>query len=85
MNEGSFVTPFAERFKMRAPIVQAPMFGGATTPALVAGVSNAGRLGFLAAAALAPEKIASEVEAIRALTDRPFEVNLFVLDPASPD
>jgi nitronate monooxygenase len=85
MNEGTFVTPFAERLQMRVPIVQAPMVGGATTPALVAAVSNAGGLGFLAGAALAPEKIASEVAAIRALTDRPFGVNLFVLDPASPD
>jgi len=85
MTEGSFVTPFAERIQMRVPVVQAPMAGGATTPALVAAVSNAGGLGFLAGAALSPEKIASEVAAIRALTDRPFGVNLFVLDPASPD
>ncbi|NML33371.1 NAD(P)H-dependent flavin oxidoreductase [Paraburkholderia antibiotica] len=85
MNEGSFVTPFAARFQMRVPVVQAPMAGGATTPALVAAVSNAGGFGFLAGAALSPEKIASEVAAIRALTDRPFGVNLFVLDPASPD
>ncbi|RKE25627.1 nitronate monooxygenase [Paraburkholderia sp. BL23I1N1] len=85
MNEGSFVTPFAARFELRVPVVQAPMAGGATTPAMVAAVSNAGGLGFLAAAALPPEKIASEVAAIRALTDRPFGVNLFVLEPAAPD
>jgi len=85
MSEGSFVTPFAERFQMRVPVIQAPMAGGATTPALVAAVSNAGGFGFLAGAALSPERIASEVAAIRALTDRPFGVNLFVLDPASPD
>jgi nitronate monooxygenase len=85
MSEGSFVTPFAQRFEMRVPVVQAPMAGGATTPAMVAAVSNAGGLGFLAGAALSPEKIASEVAAIRALTDRPFGVNLFVLEPAAPD
>jgi nitronate monooxygenase len=85
MSEGSFVTPFAERFQMRVPVIQAPMAGGATTPAMVAAVSNAGGFGFLAGAALSPEKIASEVAAIRALTDRPFGVNLFVLEPASPD
>ncbi|PRY03008.1 nitronate monooxygenase family protein [Paraburkholderia sp. BL25I1N1] len=85
MSEGSFVTPFAERFGLRVPVVLAPMAGGATTPALVAAVSNAGGLGFLACAALSPEKIASEVAAIRALTDRPFGVNLFVLEPAAPD
>jgi nitronate monooxygenase len=85
MNEGSFVTPFAARFELQVPVVQAPMAGGATTPAMVAAVSNAGGLGFLAAAALSPEKIASEVAAIRALTDRPFGVNLFVLEPAAPE
>jgi nitronate monooxygenase len=80
-----FSTPFSRRFGLRLPLVQGPMAGGPTTPALVAAVSNAGGLGFLAGAALAPEKIASEVAAIRALTDKPFGVNLFVLDPASPD
>ncbi|MEM5318544.1 nitronate monooxygenase [Paraburkholderia sp. JHI869] len=78
-------TPFSRRFGLRLPLVQGPMAGGPTTPALVAAVSNAGGLGFLAGAALAPEKISSEVAAIRALTDKPFGVNLFVLDPANPD
>lgn len=85
MSECSFVTQFAERFGMRLPVVQAPMVGGATTPAMVAAASNAGAFGFLAGAALAPEKIASEVAAIRALTDRPFGVNLFALPPVAPD
>ena len=80
-----FSTPFSRRFGLRLPLVQGPMAGGPTTPALVAAVSDAGGLGFLAGAALAPEKIASEVAAIRALTDKPFGVNLFVLDPANPD
>ncbi|WP_144111192.1 NAD(P)H-dependent flavin oxidoreductase [Paraburkholderia sp. BCC1886] len=85
MSEESFVTPWTERFGMRVPVVQAPMAGGPTTPAMVAAVSNAGGLGFLAAAALSPEKIAGEVAAIRVLTDRPFGVNLFVLDDLTPD
>ncbi|WP_321841096.1 NAD(P)H-dependent flavin oxidoreductase [Paraburkholderia bannensis] len=81
----AFSTPFSRRFDLRLPLVQGPMAGGPTTPALVSAVSNAGGLGFLAGAALAPEKIASEVAAIRALTTKPFGVNLFVLDPAHPD
>ncbi|WP_118181827.1 NAD(P)H-dependent flavin oxidoreductase [Paraburkholderia phosphatilytica] len=80
-----FASPFAERFGMRVPIVQAPMAGGPTTPELVAAVSNAGGLGFLAGAALDAERMQKDVAAIRALTDRPFGVNLFVLDRASPD
>ncbi|MEX8520299.1 MAG: NAD(P)H-dependent flavin oxidoreductase [Leptothrix sp. (in: b-proteobacteria)] len=68
------------------PIIQAPMAGGATTPELVAAVSNAGGLGSFAAATLSPAAIREGVARIRALTDRPFNVNLFVLDDSyQPD
>ena len=59
------------------PIIQAPMSGGSTTPELVAAVSNAGGLGSFGAAYLAPDQIASDIRAIRALTDKPFNINLF--------
>jgi nitronate monooxygenase len=62
---------------IKHPIIQAPMSGGATTPELVAAVSNAGGLGSLGAAYLAPDQIASDIRAIRALTGKPFNVNLF--------
>lgn len=77
-------SPFAERFDLRLPLVQAPM-AGATSPALVAAACNAGALGSLGAAALAPEQLAVDVAAIGAATSRPFAVNLFVLPPALPD
>ncbi|MBU6499184.1 MAG: nitronate monooxygenase, partial [Rhodospirillales bacterium] len=64
-------------FDTTYPIIQAPMAGGATTPALVAAVSAAGALGSLGAAYLSPEQIAQAVAAVRAATDRPFAVNLF--------
>ena len=67
------------------PIIQAPMAGGATTPALVAAVSNAGAMGAFAAATLKPEAIAAGAAAVRALTSRPFCINLFVLREAAPD
>ncbi|GEM85034.1 NAD(P)H-dependent flavin oxidoreductase [Meiothermus hypogaeus] len=63
------------------PIVQAPMAGGATTPELVAAVSNVGGLGSLAGVMLSPERLREEIRTIRTLTDRPFNVNLFVLKP----
>lgn len=66
------------------PIVQAPMAGGATTPELVAAVSNAGALGSFAAAMLAPRAMIEGAARVRALTARPFNVNLFVLDPRVP-
>ncbi len=51
---------------------------GATTPAMVAAVANAGALGMVAAAYLTPAEIEAEIAATRRLTDRPFGVNLFV-------
>jgi nitronate monooxygenase len=63
------------------PVVQAPMAGGPTTPELVAAASNAGALGSLGAAYLSPEEIEEQVQEVRALTDRPFGVNLFVPSP----
>ncbi|MBL8383949.1 MAG: nitronate monooxygenase [Burkholderiales bacterium] len=72
-------------FGMSVPVIQAPMAGGATTPELVAAVSAAGGLGAFAAATLAPAAIRAGVARIRALTDRPFCVNLFVLRPRAPD
>ncbi len=59
------------------PIVLAPLGGGASTPALAAAVSEAGGLGFLAAGYLAVETVRADVEALRALTRRPFGINLF--------
>ena len=59
------------------PIVQAPM-AGATTPRLVAAVSNAGGLGSLAVGYETPESIRALIAQARALTARPFAVNLFV-------
>ncbi|MEX3630383.1 MAG: nitronate monooxygenase [Burkholderia sp.] len=75
---------FAERFGLRLPLVQAPMLG-ASPAAMVAAVSNAGALGSLGGAGLAPERLAAEIETIRAASPRAFAVNLFVLDEAHPD
>jgi nitronate monooxygenase len=70
---------FIDRIGIEQPIIQAPMGGAnATPPALVAAVCNAGGLGFLGAAYMAPEQIMRECAAIRALTSRPFGINLFV-------
>ncbi|MGI8335818.1 NAD(P)H-dependent flavin oxidoreductase [Actinomadura scrupuli] len=60
------------------PIIQAPMAGGASRPVLAAAVSAAGGLGFLAAGYKRAEQVRAEITQTRALTDRPFGVNLFV-------
>jgi nitronate monooxygenase len=54
------------------------MAGGASTAELAAAVSGAGALGSLAVSLLAPETIVEQAARIRALTDRPFCLNLFV-------
>ncbi|TFW04696.1 2-nitropropane dioxygenase, partial [Oxalobacteraceae bacterium OM1] len=66
------------------PIIQAPMAGGATTPQLVAAVSEAGGIGSLAAPLLSAQALLEQAEKIRALTLRPFAINLFVLQPPPP-
>ena len=66
------------------PIIQGPMAGGASTAQLVAAVSNAGGLGSLAAGMLAPAAIGEQVRQIRALTARPFAINLFVQQTPTP-
>jgi nitronate monooxygenase len=68
------------------PIVQAPMGGGPSTPALAAAVAEAGGLGFLAAGYKPVEAVRADIEALRDLTDRPFGVNLFAPPgPAADD
>ena len=62
------------------PIIQAPM-AGACTPDLVAAVSNGGGLGSLGAAPMKPDALREQIQKIRTLTKRPFNINLFA--PAS--
>jgi len=59
------------------PIIQAPMAGGPSTRELVAAVSNAGALGSLGSAYSTPEQITADIEKVRSLTEKPFNVNLF--------
>jgi NAD(P)H-dependent flavin oxidoreductase YrpB (nitropropane dioxygenase family) len=71
----SVLTPFCRRLGLTAPVVQAPV-GSATTPELAAAVSNAGGLGTLALSWTPPGSVRQQISATRALTDRPFGVNL---------
>ncbi len=58
------------------PIVQAPMLG-VSTPAMVAAVSNAGGLGSLPVGGLSASAVADLIQKTKALTKKPFAVNLF--------
>jgi len=66
-----------KRLGIDHPVIQGPFGGGPSTPELVAAVSNAGALGSLGAAYMMPDQITTTIRQIRALTDRPFQVNLF--------
>ncbi len=66
------------------PIIGAPMAGGPTTPALAAAVSEAGGLGFLGAGYKTVAALREDIAATRALTDRPFGVNVFALVDSTP-
>lgn len=59
------------------PIVQAPM-AGVSTPAMAAAVSNAGGLGSIGVGAAGAAGAEQMIADLRAATDRPFNVNLFV-------
>jgi nitronate monooxygenase len=71
------MSDFLNRLGLHQPIMLAPLGGGPSTPELVAAVSHAGGMGFLASAYLTPDQIVSEGARIRTLTDRPFGTNLF--------
>jgi nitronate monooxygenase len=66
------------------PIIQAPM-AGAQGSAMAIAVSDAGGLGSLPCAMLAPDALRKELAAIRAATARPFNVNFFCHVPPEPD
>ncbi|NKY34186.1 nitronate monooxygenase [Nocardia speluncae] len=74
--------------ELTVPIIAAPMAGGPSTPDLVVSVGEAGGLGFLAGGYKTPEALAEQIREVRARTEQPFGVNLFVpqqpaYDPAA--
>lgn len=64
------------------PIVQAPM-AGVNTPALTAAVSNTGALGSYGVGAMNADTARKTIREIRALTSKPFNINVFCHRPAT--
>src|SRR5579872_1021458 len=77
MQDLDLSTQLSRRLGIDWPLIQAPLGGGPSTPALVAAVSNAGGLGSLGCAYMSPDQIEGAIGEIRRLTQRPFGVNLF--------
>lgn len=73
-------TPLCDMFGIEIPIWLAGM-GGVSLAPLVAAVSNAGGLGVIGAASLGPEELRAEIRETRALTKKPFAVDLLAPIP----
>jgi nitronate monooxygenase len=69
---------------IKLPIIQAPM-AGVQGHALAVAVSDAGGLGSLPCATLSVDGMHQELKAIKAQTDKPFNVNFFCHTPPTPD
>ncbi len=66
------------------PVIQAPM-AGVSTPEMAAAVSDAGGLGSIGVGAVDAEAARQMIAAVKARTDRPFQVNVFCHRPAAAD
>ena len=75
------VDAFCTRFALRIPILLAPM-AGACPPSLSIAVANAGGLGACGALLMKPSEIDAWVTAFRAESAGPFQINLWIPDPA---
>ncbi len=70
-----------KRIGIELPIIQAPM-AGTSTPAMAAAVTNAGALGSIGVGAVNAGGARSMIEALKAQTSGPFNVNVFCHRPA---
>lgn len=77
-------TRFTEEFGIEHPIVCGGMTGVGTAE-LISAVANAGALGFLTALTQpTPDDLDTEIRRTKAMTDRPFGVNLTLLPTINP-
>jgi nitronate monooxygenase len=72
---------FCETYRLRLPILQAPM-AGACPVRLAAAVADAGGMGAMGALMTGPQGIAQWASAFRAASEGQFQLNLWVPDPA---
>jgi enoyl-[acyl-carrier protein] reductase II len=75
-------TPLCDLLQVKHPIMLAGM-GGVSYAELAAAVSNAGGYGVLGMAGRGPDFIRDEMRKVRALTDKPFGVDLLAASPES--
>lgn len=69
-----------ETFKIQYPIIQGGM-ANIATGAFAAAVSNAGALGLIGSGGMNAEQLAEEIRIAKENTDKPFGVNLMLMNP----
>jgi enoyl-[acyl-carrier protein] reductase II len=76
-------TRVTELLGIRQPVIQGAMAWIANAH-LAAAVSNGGGLGIIACGGADPEWVRGQVEEARRLTDKPFGVNIMLMNPQTP-
>ncbi|NUN04247.1 MAG: nitronate monooxygenase [Bdellovibrio sp.] len=71
---------FTEKIGLQWPIIQGPFGGGLSSVALTTTVSNLGGLGSFGAHYMTPEQIEVLCNDLKAKTNKPFAINLWVSD-----
>jgi nitronate monooxygenase len=78
------LSPLLTHLRIRVPILQAPM-AGVSSPEMAAAVSEAGALGAIGVGASNAQQAREMIDAVRARTEAPFNVNLFCHAPPRRD
>ena len=73
-------TALCDLLGIRHPIIQGGMAWVATAE-LAAAVSEAGALGVIGAGNASPESVRDEIRKAKALTSKPFGVNVYLMSP----
>src|SRR5262244_3728469 len=81
LQDSMMKTALCHMLGIEYPIIAAPMGPDLSGPEMVAAVSNAGGLGILQAQLCTPPLFREEIHRVRALTDKPFGVNLLLHFP----
>lgn len=77
-------TPVTKSAGIEYPVMQGPFGGGLSTVALTATVSNMGGLGGYGAYTLSPQEIYEVDKQLKAATDKPYNINLWISDTDAP-
>ncbi|HTJ48531.1 MAG TPA: nitronate monooxygenase [Cyclobacteriaceae bacterium] len=80
-----YQTKASEILGIQYPILQGPFGGNLSSVELVSTVSNAGGLGGYGAYTLSPEEIIQVDQQIKAATNKPYNINLWVSDTDAVD